>query len=340
MFDISKEIVVATWGIGKSYRNRVKHNIQKSINTGYDKILPYIILTDHPEDFNEFRLKNNKILDVININDERKLHSNWSFDLEYIPDTLDEIEYSILYREKNNKEHKKFSYGLNRFSLPTIAKLGYTKFILCDSDVDIRYDLIVDGTISENIFWEQFNTSINTMKGVDLEHFNMSDNSTWSKANIILANLLKYNIFQNHPYLKKPNFLGLNYTQTEGPFRYYNLIDKYKVNKVFEIWDECIKFILSDFQFRQQISPGVYMYIDNLAFSITNELLDIGFLNFDKAFFKVNVYKSDRFFFPMGGNETINGSEISLQPANTLEEFLIKNKELIEYYKSINNWPD
>lgn len=340
MKNINQEIIVTTWGIGKSYRERVKYNIRKAVNTGYDKILPYIILTDNPKDFIELQRETNKIVDIIDINNERKKYSEWSFDVEYIPNTDNDVEYSKLYREKNNNEGKKFSYALNRFSLPTISNLGFSKFLMCDSDTDIRYDKIINGETTENNFWEQFNTPINTMKGCDLELFEMSKDSDWTKRNVILSNFLKYYLFNNHPNLKKPNFLNLNYSQTEGPFRYYNLDSNKKVKEVFDLWDSSMKFLLSNQDFRNQISPGVYMYIDNIAFSITNEMLDIDILEFNDFWHTVNVYKSDRYFFPIGSVEIVDGESLSLQPANTKEEFYEINKKLINYYKSKKQWTE
>ena len=53
-------IIVATWGCGPTYRDRVKQNILKAKNTNYDKIIPYLILTDYVDDFLEFKNDENE----------------------------------------------------------------------------------------------------------------------------------------------------------------------------------------------------------------------------------------------------------------------------------------
>ena len=117
--------IVSTWGLGPSYRNRVKHNFLKSLETGYNNTMDYIILTDVPEDFDELRSKTDKIIDVINIHDIREQYP-FSKEIEHIP--LNQERYGEEYKELMDK-NKHFSYSLHRFSLPRIAELGYTKFV-------------------------------------------------------------------------------------------------------------------------------------------------------------------------------------------------------------------
>ena len=88
------DIVVSTWGIGKVYRDRIKHNIRKANSFGYDKVLPYIILTDNPSYFDDLRNEYpDKILKVLNLMVERETHCSWdSSRLEHIvleEDTID-----------------------------------------------------------------------------------------------------------------------------------------------------------------------------------------------------------------------------------------------------------
>jgi len=335
-----KDIITATWGVGKSYRDRIKHNITKAVNTGYDNIIPYIILTDKPEDFYEIQDKTGKIEIILNIHEEIDKYSPWSKDLEHIAKNVNEEEYGKKYREINYTEDKVFSYGLNRFSLPEISKMGYNKFLLCDSDTDIRYDKIVNKQTTEEMFWKEYDTPTNSMKGCDYEEFNMSRDGNWNKANVVMACLLRYHLHTKYPQHIKPSILKLDYTQTEGPFRYYNLENSDKVMDVFTLWDESMRFLLSEPQTRAQLCPGRYMYIDNVPFSITNELLGIQFLNFDKFWHKVNIYLADRYFFPKGHSHTVNGRSLSLQPANNKEEFYKKNEELINHFKLNGQWID
>ena len=66
--------IISIWGLGPTYRDRVKHNIQKAIDIGYDNIMDYIILTDVPEDFFELRDATKKIIDIVNIHDVREIY--------------------------------------------------------------------------------------------------------------------------------------------------------------------------------------------------------------------------------------------------------------------------
>ena len=261
--------------------------------------------------------------------------------MEFIPNTNDVIQYSKEYREKNNKEGKIFSYGLNRFSLPTISEMGYSRFLMCDCDTDIRYDRIISGEVTETEFWNEYLTPTQTMKGCDLEHFNRRTEH-WGYLNIILANHLRYYLKTNRPNnIDHPSdfvWLSSEYWQTEGPFRYYNLKSPEMVMDVFNIWNDLLCLCLTDSMFKKQLCPGGYMYIDNVTVSVTNEYLGISPLNFDKFWHTVNVYKSDRFYFPAGFEENVNGEKLSLQPTNTKEEFYEVNKKLIDYYKNKGQW--
>ena len=219
--------IISTWGLGPSYRDRVKHNLLKSLETGYDNTMDYIILTDVPEDFDELRSKTNKIIDVINIHEVRDQYP-YSKKIEYIP--LDQENYGKEYRDLMNVG-KDFSYALHRFSLPRIAELGYTKFIFQDPDVDIRYDKIISGEITEELFWEQFNTPENSMKGCHKEHVGIDPGYEFKIASALghssesalqLSSILTYELSKKYPTNKSPLIIKLDIT--EGPFRYYNFL--------------------------------------------------------------------------------------------------------------------
>ena len=338
--------IIATWGTGPTYRNRIKHNIQKAIDTGYDNIMDYIILTDYPDDFDEFRLTNNKIVDVIDIHKIRETHP-WSKELEYIPLSRDPEEYGRDYRESKHAG-KNFSYALNRFSLPTIAELGYSKFVMCDCDVDIRYDKIVSGECTEEQFWNEYDTPINTMKGCDYEHHDLSNillpfndfvgHNMMLTSRIELGSIFRYELGKKYkeeyaslgPYLSK-------ITQTEGPFRYYNLESPALVKRYFEMWEDVMKICYDDIFLMNLMCGGTYMTIDNIPVSIVNQFLKITPLNFDKFWHTVNIYYIDRHFFPRG---VAIGDGLSLMPTDSEESFLQINKEAIECLKKQNYWAE
>lgn len=342
-----KDIIVSTWGIGVSYRKRVIHNIEKAINTGYDKVLPYIILTDKPEEFDGLRKKYpDKIIDVVDIKVMREKYSPWSKEFEYISKEDTEEGYGNDYRESNYHKGKYFSYGLHRFVLPRICELGYNKFLFCDSDTDIRYDKIVNKEISEEDFWKEFDTPVNTMKGCDFEIMSLS-HGVWNQQTVIFGNILRYVLSIKFPQFNHPNLgiLKTTHTQTEGPFRFYHLKNSKMIKDYFDLWNEATHITMNSPQLKQHINPGMYMYIDNVLVTAANEMLEIKSMGFARSesvnkIHKVNIYKEDRYFFPTGITHTVEGEHLSLQPADTIEEFNKINKKLIDFLKSRNDWDE
>jgi hypothetical protein len=340
---MSNKPIIATWGTGPTYRNRIKHNIQKAIDTGYDNIMDYIILTDYPEDFYQFQDKTKKIIDIINIHEVRPKYSDWTLNHEFIPKSLDEENYAKEWRELR-ENHNWFTYSLNRFSLPRISELGYSKFVMCDCDVDIKYDRIVNKDCTEEEFWDQYNTPINSMKGCDYETHDLQNIDVHRLQNfdshnlfsrVVLGNILRYALGQKFPNkYKNINLFKTKVIQTEGPFRYYNLADSNMVREYFNIWDEAMKINIQDNYLRELIYGSAYMLIDNIPVAITNEFMNIKVLNFDKEWHTVNLYYQDRHFFPRG---CVGSDGLSLQPALTTEEFYKINEQHIKYLKSIKN---
>jgi len=340
--------IIATWGTGPTYRNRIKHNIQKAIDTGYDNIMDYIILTDYPDEFDDFRKTNNKIIDIIDIHKIRKDHP-WSEKHEYIPLGKDEKSYGEDYWNSKHVRGKDFSYALNRFSLPRISELGFNKFVMCDCDVDIRYDRIVKNECSEEDFWKQFDTPVNSMKGCDLLTHNLNNLSLPFESNpvynsylnvlIQIGAIIKYQLGKKYinEYKKADGPFHFKITQTEGPFRYYHLENSSDIKKYFDIWEEAMLITYEDQIIRDSMPGGSYMSIDNLQVAITNEFMKIELINFDKFWHTVHIYVQDRHFFPQGH---VLGDGKSLMPAFTLEDFYEVNKDHIQFRKNTNAWEE
>ena len=334
---IMENIIVTTWGLGASYRKRVIHNIQKAIDTKYDNILSYIILTDKPSDFYELQDKTKKIIDVVDFHMMRKKYSPWSEEYEYVPKEIDdESKFGIDYRESNT-QGKKFSYALHRFSLPRISELGYNRFLHCDCDTDIRYDKIVNGEVTEEEFWNEFDTPVNTMKGCDLEHRKMETEGRdcWANIMILMGNILRFGMSIRHPeYMDNLYCLKIDHIQTEGPFRYYNLENSSMVYQYFLFWDEISQMTLTHPYLKLGVGGSGYMYIDNVMCTVTNDMLGITPLNFDKKWHTVNIYNADRYFYSRSLGAIINGVEVVMKSAKTHAEYMEINKELIDVLKT------
>jgi hypothetical protein len=337
---MSDKPIIATWGLGPSYRERVKHNFEKSLSMGYANTMDYIILTDVPSDFDELRSRTNKIIDVINIHEEREKYP-WSKEIEYIP--TNQETYGKDYRD-NLWNKVFFSYSLNRFSLPRIAELGYTKFIMHDPDSDLRYDKIANGQMSEQEFWDQFNTPLNSMKGCHKEELSLkygglfTDTNAMGPASLAGLQLASITMDRLNNKFNTPdiNPIVTEFPITEGPFRYYNFSSTDTLKKYFEVWNECVKIAYSNSIFRGCSECGGYMLCDYIPVGVANKYCGIEVLNFEKKYFDINIYFTDRYFIPKSMNFT-DGT--SLMPADTLEEFYETNKYRIDILKSQNQWP-
>lgn len=148
------DLIAVSWGVGPSYRKRLKTTIETDIATGYDKTLDYIILTDVPEDFYELRDRTKKIIDIVDIHKQRESYP-WSIEFEYIPTNQD--TYGDDYRNDLIQYGKNFTHALERFSIPRVLELGYKKFVMFDPDTLIKYEKIVNGEISEEDFGKNLN---------------------------------------------------------------------------------------------------------------------------------------------------------------------------------------
>lgn len=331
--------IIVTWGIGPSYRDRVKQNFIESISMGYNDTMDYIILTDIPSDFDELRSKTNKIIDVINIHETREEYP-WSMECEHIP--TNQETYGKDYRE-NLWDKNFFSYSLNRFSLPRIAELGYTKFIMHDPDSNLKYDKIVSEEIDESEFWDQFNTRPNSMKACHREELKIEAGQFYhaaamgpaSYSGLQLASIImdRLNCLYDTHHI---NPVVINFPITEGPFRYYHFESKEMVKKYFDVWNESCRIGYSNNIFRGCSECGGYMLCDYIPVGVANKYCGIEVLDFSKKYYDIKIYFTDRYFIPKVMNfERGEG----LIPCDTIEEFYEKNKDKIEILKSESRWP-
>lgn len=335
--------IISLWGLGPSYRNRIKFNILEAISMGYDNMMDYVILTDYPEDFNEFAKQNDKIKAIININEVRKDYP-WSAELEYVPvSTTDSKAYGEEYMN-NLRENKYFSYSLHRFSFPTIAELGYNKIVFMDGDVKLRYDKIVSGELTEEQFWTEFDTPVNSMKGCAAETGYIDEQTfqyNWMRAvglsqSLIALQLCSILIYELHKTYGSDGFPLITHLPiTEGPFRYYHLESPQKVKNLFDVWNECIRMVMSDVHFRRCQQCGGYMLCDYIPVAAANIYCGIKVLDFPNTVYNRQIYFEDRYFIP----PAIPGIGGQFTPANSQEEFLQNNQEIKQILDKGKAWP-
>lgn len=339
--------VISTWGIGPTYRQRVKENILEAMDSGYADIMDYVILTDDPSDFTKFAKKTKRIKAVVDIHKEREAHP-WSPQFEHVPPkTKNEKLYADVYLE-NLHHSKSFSYSLHRFVLPTLARLGYTKFVFMDADVKIKYDKI-DNEYTAEEFWQEFETTPDTMKGcvaeeVYVDHMAVHGGQTsllltramgssasmgaLQLGSIILNDLYKqYNMFRDPILLRMPI--------TEGPFRYYHFGSPDKVQAYFNIWNEVTKQIFTNPFLLNYQRCGGYMICDYMPVAISNIFHEMKVENFPNRVYQRRIYYEDRYFIP----PPAAGLSTNFIPASSKEEFFEKNKELVNKMVELKAWP-
>jgi len=333
--------IVSIWGIGPSYRLRVKTHIEESINSGYDNIMDFFILTDDVSDFDELLKKTDKIKGIANIHEERK-KSIWP-QTEYIPNHLDAKQYGDEYR-KNLHEDKMFSYSLHRYALPKIAELGYNKFVFLDGDVKIKYDKI-GIEFSEEEFWKQFDTPSNSMKGCVKETLyidRLTNKFTWAGAmgydssysGLQSSSIVLNKLYETHGIKHRTPIVN-NFEITEGPFRYYNFDSTEKLKKYFDIWDETTYYFFSNPHLKGCNQCGGYMLCDYLICGVTNIFNEMQVLNFPAQIYSRRVFFEDRYFLP----PRPAGLPEHFEPGDNLDDFYEKNKELVSKIKNVNAWP-
>ena len=344
--------IVSIWGFGPSYRNRVKLNILDAISMGYDNMMDYVILTDYPEDFYEFAEQTGKIKAIINIHEARKDYE-WSKELEFIPPSAtDPKAYGDEYKAALSNR-KFFSYSVHRFSFPTIAELGYNKVVFMDGDVKLRYDKIINGEMTEEEFWNEFDTPLDSMKGcvyefVGIKHdvfdqhggtfgfkWSMAMGTGQSFGALQACSLVLNELYKKYQIFKDPVITKLELT--EGPFRYYNFSSPEKLKHYFETWNECIKMFYSDPILQNYQQCGGYMLCDYMPVATVNKFHEMQVMNFPNNVYVRQIHYTDRYFLPLTGGAPGLGTHFT--PGDSEEDFLEKNKELKIIMDERNAWP-
>jgi hypothetical protein len=340
---MNQKPIILTWGTGPSYRKRVKHNIELALSSGYDSIMDYIILTDVPEDFYELRDRTKKIIDIVDIHKEREMYP-WSIECEYIP--TNQETYGDDYRNGiDSIDNKLFTHALDRFSIPRALELGYSKFLMYDPDMKLHYDKIVKGEITEEFFWDKFETPINSMKAIWKESIEIKHDNIFTNARClgggseVALQLLSFSIYcLNQKFNLNFPALHSKLDVTEGNLKYFNLESTYFAKRWFDVLNESAKICYGfEHNFRKLNASNGHMLSGVLPYSISNLYMNVGVLNFPHyEIFNTNIYADDRYFLPATQFALDDGTILKF--ANTQEEFYEINKEIIETLKQKNRW--
>jgi hypothetical protein len=333
---IKDDLIAVSWGIGPSYRKRLKKTIETDIATGYDKTLDYIILTDVPEDFYELRDRTKKIIDIVDIHKEREAYP-WSIECEYIP--TNQETYGDDYRDNVVKFNKNFTHALERFSIPRVLELGYKKFVMFDPDTLIKYEKIVNGEISEEDFWKKFDCPINTMKGPWKEVIEITENKPFVNSRAIGESSLK--IFQflsliivelNKKYNKNLHPLQTKFELTESCLKVFHFESIEFGKQWFEVLNDVAKmcYCTDSYDFRYMSGCGGHMLADFIPYHTANMYMGVEILDFYPDIWWTHIFGDDRYFLPKDNR---------LKIASNQEEFYEINKDTIEKLKNNHQWP-
>ena len=353
---INTDIVIATWGFGPTYRNRVKEQIKEARDCGYDKVMKYLILTDLVSDFDDIdQSLKDLIVDIVDIEILRK-DDEFSKKYEPIPEEKlsDEI-YAKQLRYQSDILQLLPSYGLQRYSLKRLAELGITKFLFMDSDVQIPYEYIKSGRVTEEEFWSHYEIPKNTIKGSGFETIKYGFLDENLKMEFIYGRTIGSNdsmkVFQSctavaYKYFeeigKLEDFRIIQELSTlEGCFRLYNFESVEKLNEFFTAYNHLYKIFLSNRQLNSTNLCGNYMLCDVVPLALTSLLQNIKLIHFPGTMYVLRVFFADRFWGPPWYyTPHCNGKEMNLLPAKSEKEFLEINSELIECMKCTRQWPN
>lgn len=309
--------------------------------------MDYVVLTDYPDEFVQFAEETGKILAIVDIHEARK-NDTWSPEVEHVPSkTQDETLYGNQYLQ-NLSSNKNFSYALHRYSLPTISQLGFNKIVFMDSDVRIKYAEI-GNTITEEQFWEEFDTTPNTMKGCAKEEvfIEKPDNNAFqvslqltramgydmSMGALQVASIVLHQLYTKFNIARCPVIHRMEIT--EGPFRYYHFDSPSKVLSYFNTWNETVRQIFTNSFLLNFQRCGGYTMCDYMPVGITNIFENITVENFPNTVYQRRIFYEDRYFIP----PMAAGMSREFNAATSKEEFFEKNKELVNTMYERNAWP-
>lgn len=351
----NEEVVIVTWGFGPTYRERIKYQIDESSKIGYNRIMKYFILTDKVEDFTGLD-KNiqDLIVGVVDIEELRK-DDEFSKKYEPLPEEKDNDElYAKQLRYNSDEKKLLLSYGLKRYVFKALAERNITKFLYMDSDIQLFYEHIVSGRLSEEEFWGHFDIPLNCIKGCGSEKLyftgmdaNQKIDFVWSKtagAHDSVRALQACSIVANQYYneVGQPQKFEIltELPILEGPVRLYNFEHSEKLLQYFNTLNHIYRLFLETPQLYNTNLCGGYILCDYLPLSLVNLIENISNEHFPGYVFQFRVFYEDRFWgVPWHFDPDCNGKELYLISAKNKTEFLEINTELINCMRGKKQWP-
>lgn len=351
---INQDTIIVTWGFGPTYRDRIKYQIDEASKVGYDKVMKYFILTDKVEDF--VGLDKNiqdLIIDAVDIEELRK-DDEFSKTYEPLPEKTDDDElYAKQIRDLSDNKGLLLSYGLKRYVIKALAERGITKFLYMDSDIELFYKHILEGKISEEDFWKEFNTPVNSVKGCGYEriYFTGVNNNqmefVWSRSAGVQDS--KY-AFQACSIVADKYYSEIGHPESfeiitslpilEGPLRLFNFDSPSKVMEYFNTFNHVYRLFLENRKLYETNLCGGYILCDYFPLALTNIIQRMESMHFTGKMFQFRVFFEDRFWgAPWHEDPSCDSETKHLISTKNKKEFLEVNAKLIECMKAKNQWP-
>lgn len=352
---INNQIVIATWGFGPTYRDRIKYNIREALDSGYDKLMKFVILTDYLDDFKNLEPEiQNLIVGVYDINELRR-DDEFSFEFEPIPmSVVNDEEYAKEWRNFCDNQNKLMSYSLKRYLLKAVAQnTDYTKILMIDSDIELPYTRLVSGQLDEKEFWAHLTTPTNTVRGCGYEEIRFAhiERTTYqfiascaagardSQLALQAATVVAYEYLKNHDKLNEFTIVS-RLPILEGPLRFFNFSDKDQLMNFFNTLNEVTQLFLHHRELYSTNLCGGYILCDYLPLSVAILLAKMKPFHFSGKMYHFRIFHEDRFFGPSWFEfHDCNGKKLYLKQAKSRAEFLEINAEIIECMKKTNQWP-
>ena len=255
---MKEQIVIATWGIGPSYRQCVKDyvNSMTKKNSLYD--LHIVIMTDYVEFFDDISV----LPEVKYICNLLEVQNDVSVPIE--KEMIPVNKFDPAFRKEVSENKKKgfaFSYNMKRFLLPVMAKLGYMKFFLIDPD----HELIFNAELAKHL-----ETPPNTISGIcpekiwidtsTIEPHSMTYAIAFGRNSLHVITDMRLALHLMYQEIGEDRFAEDIYEGvhiTEGPLRYFNFTRTEDIMKFFKYWETFVRVVYNN--------PGLNRLINTIG---------------------------------------------------------------------------
>lgn len=290
-------IVIATWGIGPSYKKCVCEYVEEMISNNILYDLHIVIMTDDVN-YVTHRLPYDEVKRVVNVHDLRSQYQQNT--TEFIPNTLDASEYRMQMENNMNQYNQTFSYNIKRFLFPVLAEMGYNKFFIADPDHII---------IFTDKLLEAVNIEENCISGI-LHHEIKIDVSTpppWAFVSSGALGYESYMVFADYRWFLQLvlNKLGMDkyapsahngIDLSEGPLRLFHFRNIDDVLLYFTYWNTIVEIAYSSRELQYFVKSIGELMSDFMPVSMAAKLMNMKFINFDRSLYDPRVYNYYKIF--------------------------------------------